>query len=420
MDSNEIMWRAVVGYACLVICVILYLLCANISSWRREDSAMSRVCLRYLCFLHLSSGTVVTSLLLKHLGETTSTFQMCRTFNNLYAASAALSRLWMYLIWENQYRTMALLMRSRRNYVICDPVLFSVKLLVLASMVYIPFGVYYTNTIWSKDDGPADENTTCVAETVTWVGNLHMILQFIVNFVFLGLFLRHVCRTLNAARFLEQSLSSKWSSTDIRQTSSRACAKAKRLTVRRTLITFSDTLWLIALYGIMNNIHITKTSYWFSFSIYVDRALAISQEFSNNVVLYFLFDDYWERMVCCKCGDSQKQELRMPMMQGTGTAAVLGSEGSVGTISSVGQHVVGSRVSFLSSEYSDQDGRRENDVAKYVRAMFMIREDTMVSDGFLNSERESSLDETFKINDQKLDDGSIRLPRSHTEPRKSI
>jgi len=375
---------------------------------------MQRICLRYLCFLHLSSGTVVTVLLMKHLGETTSSLAMCTFLNNLFAAAAALSRLWMYLIWEVQYRTMHLLMRNQRSDVKCDPVLLSVKMLVLSSMIYIPFGVYYTDTIWSDDEGPAKEDNTCVAETKTWVGNLHMILQFIVNVSFLGLFLRHVCKTLHAARCLKESLNSKWKSSRIRQSTIDACAKARRLTVRRTVITFIDTLWLVALYGVMNNLTVSQTSTWFSFKIYLDRALAISQEFSNNVVLYFLFDDWWERIGCCKCDHSREQPLHMPLMMNTGAAVVV-SGGSVGSVSTIRQHLE-ARHSFQFSEYSEQDTERDNDL-RLVRAMFGNREGTMVSDGFLNSEQASSVDdtETFKISDQKLED--IKLSEAKCRPR---
>jgi len=274
------LWVTVLVLGVFVICALLLLLLINVRASKKL--ANEKVCLLYLRLLHLSSAFMVIVIVIKNIGMPESCEHLCVYVNYVYFVTGMFCRIWIYLIWENQYRMVTIAINKIEDSLSCHLALLGGQILVLLPIINLPLDMLYSKTEWVE---LTKRDSTCVAFTSVWVGDFTMSVELFVNFSFMVLFLVHRSKIRQAARDLKQSLKNKWNDSDISQAAVSACNAAKKLAIRRAIVTFIDTIWLILIYGVVNNIRRNRP---ISNIVYTKWMLRILQQLSNNTFLYLM------------------------------------------------------------------------------------------------------------------------------------
>jgi len=291
---------AVTGVAVCVLCILFILFFANIISPRHVKSEMA--CVWYLRMLHITSAVMVAVLLTRHIGFPTISLTLCRWLNNVYFAGETLARIWIYLLWENQYRMVSNAMREDSESNLWDPVQLIAKLLVVLPIINLSLNLHYAVTGYLEI---GSNQFSCLATTRSWVANTTMCLNLAVDITFTGLFLRHLIIICSTVKNLAESLSGRWDGTELARTADPLCSTARKFAIRRVVVSLVDTLWVILILAVMYRLHANKHD------VYTERIMRMLHQLSNNVLQYFVLFKRLKRSFFF----TDKRSLEEPLIQ---------------------------------------------------------------------------------------------------------
>jgi len=136
-----------------------------------------------------------------------------------------------------------------------------------------------------------------------------MVLKLTVNVSFTIMFFVHLRKVLSVVRNLKISLSKKWEWSDFGQATDLMCLKLRKFAFRRTVIILVDTLWLILIYGIINNLRINQKTFSF---LCIERILEILHQLSMNTLSYFML---YNPLGSCFLKRKDNAEIKKSLLQ---------------------------------------------------------------------------------------------------------